>query len=200
MRKRVFAFLLVAVSLITLVGCKKTKKLIENEADAKEVIECPKENMFGLEKIALFEDRAVAVFDEKLCEGFEYDENDLDTFSLKGYLDEEEPGFHLTVENMVNIWPEEDKSSIELKDGHYIVTIIFPNKESYKEDPDEDFEILGLHISGMTIWITEETVELRYTARGYDIMWYYTQEFDRAKGKWEKVDEDEVSCMTTEID
>ena len=99
---------------------------------------------------------------------------------------------------MVEIWPEEDKSSIELKNGHYIVTIIFPNKESYKEDPDEDFEILGLHISGMTIWITEDTVELRYTARGYDIMWYYTQEFNRAKGKWEKVDEDEVSCMTTE--
>ena len=82
MMKRVFVFLLVAVTLITIVGCKKTKKLIENEADAKEVIECPKENMFGLEKIALFEDRAVAVFDEKLCEGFEYDENDLDTFSL----------------------------------------------------------------------------------------------------------------------
>ena len=120
MMKRVFVFLLVAVTLITIVGCKKTKKLIENEADAKEVIECPKENMFGLEKIALFEDRAVAVFDEKLCEGFEYDENDLDTFSLKGYLGKKNAGFSLTVENMVEIWPEEDKSSIELKNGHYI--------------------------------------------------------------------------------
>ena len=76
--------------------------------------------------------------------------------------------------------------------------VIFPNKESYKENPDEDFEIWALDIGGMEITFDEKSVELEYIARSYDIMWYYKQEFDRAKGKWEKVDEDEVGCMTSE--
>ena len=57
MFKRVMAFLLAVASLVTLAGCKKKKSLVENEKNAKEVIECPSDNMFGLEKVVVFEDR-----------------------------------------------------------------------------------------------------------------------------------------------
>ena len=30
-------------------------------------------------------------------------------------------------------------------------------------------------------------------------MWFYTQEFDRAKGQWTHVDEEEVAHMTEEM-
>jgi|GEM_PF-3094445 hypothetical protein len=200
MFKRVMAFLLAAASLVTLAGCKKKKSLVENEKDAKEVIECPSDNMFGLEKVVVFEDRAVAVFDEKISEDFEYDENNRYQFSLKSYLDVDEPGFRLVVDNMKNIWPNEDESKIELKDGHYVVTIIFPNKESYKEDPDEDFVILALDIGDFGIWLEDDSIRLHYIARGYDIMWYYDQVFNRKTGKWAHVDEDEVGCMTEALD
>lgn len=201
MLKRIMAFLLAAASLVTLAGCKKKKpSLVENEKNAKEVIECPSDNMYGLEKIVVFEDRAVAVFDEKICEDFEYDEHNSYPFSLKSYLDVDEPGFRLSVDNMVEIWPDEDESKIELKDGHYVVTIIFPNKESYKEDPDEDFVIVSMTIGGIYIRFDDSSIELEYVARGCDIMWYYTQEFNRKTGKWTNVDEDEVGCMTEAMD
>ena len=201
MLKRIVALMMAIISLAAIGGCKKkSEPLIENEKDAKEIIECSKENMFGLEKIAIFEDRAVAVFDEKICEDFEYDEKGRDDFSLKDYLGEEDPAFTIYVLNMKDIWPEEDKSSIELKDGHYVVTVIFPNKESYKENPDEDFEIWALDIGGMEITFDEKSVELEYIARSYDIMWYYKQVFSRTKGTWDHVDENEVDCMTEQID
>ena len=202
MFKKVVAFLLAAVTmaaLFTLTGCKKKKSLVENEKDALEVIECSSDNMAGLEKIVIFEDRAVAVFDEKISEDFEYDDNDVSgKFSLKHYLDKDDPGFDISVLNMKTIWPDENESSIELKDGHYVVTVIFPNKESYKEDPDEDFVILSIYIDGVRISFDDDSIELHYVARGYDIMWYYTQVFDRAKGKWAHVDEEEIYCMTSE--
>ena len=201
MLKRIVALMMAIISLAAIGGCKKkSEPLIENEMDAKEIIECSKENMFGLEKIAIFEDRAVAVFDEKICEDFEYDEKGRDDFSLKDYLGEEDPPFRIYVSNMKDIWPEEDKSSIELKDGHYVVTVIFPNKESYKENPDEDFEIWALDIGGMEIEIDTKSIELEYIARSYDIMWYYKQVFNRTKGTWDHVDEEEVGCMTEPLD
>ena len=200
MFKRVMAFLLAVASLVTLAGCKKKKSLVENEKNAKEVIECPSDNMFGLEKVVVFEDRAVAVFDEKISEDFAYDDNNRYQFSLKSYLGVDDPGFTLVVDNMVEIWPNEDESKIELKDGHYVVTIIFPNKESYKEDPDEDFVILALDIGDFGIWLEDDSIRLHYIARGYDIMWYYDQEFNRKTGKWDHVDEDEIGCMTEALD
>ena len=200
MLKRVMAFLLATVSLASLAGCKKSKPLVENEKDAKEVIECPKKNMVGLEKIVIFEDRAVAVFDKKICDDFDYDENNVsDDFNLKPYLDDDDPGFGIDVINLVELDSDEEESSIELIDGHYVVTVSFPNKEEYKEDPDEDFVIWYLYIDGVSISFDEDSIRLRYVARGYDIMWFYTQYFDRATGKWDHVDEEEEGCMTSEL-
>lgn len=197
MMKRMMALVLACVSLVSITGCKKSKVLVENEKDAKEVIECSSDNMYGLEKIVVFEDRAVAVFDQKICESFKYDENNSEEFSLKGYLGKKNPGFRAYVENMVDVYPNEDKSSIEVKNGHYVVTVIFPNKESYKEDPNEDFVIWALRIGDMDIEFNEKSIELEYVARGYDVMWYYKQNFDRSKGKWDHVDEERVSCETS---
>ena len=199
MLKRVVAIMLATVSLAAFAGCRKSEITIENEENAKEVIECSNENMFGLEKIVIFEDRAVAVFEEKICDGFEYDEKDGNDLSLKKYLDDDDPGFRLYVSNMVDIWPEKDEGRIELKNGHYIVTIIFPNKESYKQDPNEDFVIRSLYIGGINIDFDADSIQLRYVARGCDIMWFYTQEFDREKGQWTHVDEEEVTYMTEEM-
>lgn len=197
MMKRMMALVLACVSLVSITGCKKSKVLVENEKDAKEVIECSSDNMYGLEKIVVFEDRAVAVFDQKICESFKYDENNSEEFSLKGYLGKKNPGFQAYVENMVDVYPNEDKSSIEVKNGHYVVTVIFPNKESYKEDPNEDFVIWALRIGDMDIEFNEKSIELEYVARGCDVMWYYKQNFDRSKGKWDHVDEERVSCETS---
>lgn len=108
---------------------------------------------FLLAVITLF---AVAVFDEKICENFKYDENDRSAhgdFTLKNYLDKRKPGFSLNVTNLVN-----------------------SSKNLYSS-----------------------SIELSYVARGYDIMWYYTQVFDRSKGTWDSVNEDVVGCETQAV-
>ena len=147
MLKKVLAFLLAAVSLFSLAGCKNSVQSgeveINNEDEANEVIKCPNDNMFGLEKIAVFDDHVVVVFDKEICDDFEYDENDVSEygdFTLERYLDEEEPGFRARVKNLSYSGEKTYSSSIELKKGKYIVTVSFDIEGAYKEDPDEETE------------------------------------------------------------
>lgn len=203
MLKKALAFLLAAASLFAFAGCKNSAQSgevkIENEDGANEVITCPNDNMFGLEKIAVFDDHVVVVFDKEICDDFEYDENDVSEygdFTLERYLDEEEPGFRPWVKNLSYSGEKTYSSSIELKKGKYIVTASFDIEGAYKEDPDEDFEIYSVYIAGLDIEFREDTIELEYVARGNDIMWYYTQVFDRSEGTWGKVDERVVGCET----
>ena len=199
MLKRVLAFLLAATTLFMFAGCKDFGPLIENEDQAKEIIECPNDNMFGLEKIVVFEDRIVTVFDKKICDDFEYDEKNAGSdrnFTLERYLNEEKPGFRIDVSNLTYSGEESFSSSIEIKKGKYVVTAAYDNSEIYKSDPNKDFEIDGVYIGGFDISIYEDEIELDYVARGYDIMWYYKQVFDRSKGTWDNVDEEEIGCET----
>ena len=203
MLKKVLAFLLAAVSLFALAGCKNSVQSgevkIKNEDEANEVIKCPNDNMFGLEKIAVFDDHVVVVFDKELCDNFEYDENDVSehgNFTLERYLDEEEPGFRPWVRNLNYSGEKTFSSSIELKKGKYIVTASFDIEGAYKEDQNEGFEIYSVYIAGLDIKFREGTIELNYLARGNDIMWDYTQVFDRSNGTWGKVDERVIGCET----
>lgn len=202
MLKRAVAFLLVVISLFAFASCKDFGALIENEESAKEVIVFPKDNMFGLEKIAIFEDRAVAVFDEKTCDNFEYDENDLDDhgdYTLKRYLKKDDPGFKLYVKNLTYEATKSFRSTIKLKKGKYVVTVAFDNKESNKVDPRLPFEIWGFDIDEVFILIFEDSIELKYIARQPDVMWIYEHKYDRTKGTWNTVDEEKVGFDLSKI-
>ena len=199
MFKRTLAVFLAAVSLFSFASCKKSELIIENEDAAEDVIECTNDNMFGLEKIVVFEDHVVVVLDKKICDDFKYDENDWSAkgnYTLERYLDEEDPKFKLTVINFAPGYDKDCSSSIEVKNEKYVVTVSFDNDESHKEDPNEDFKIYCVWIGDFDIEFDEETVEMEYIARGCDIMFFYTQVYDRSAKTWSRVNENVVGCET----
>ena len=65
MRKSI-SLILAAAMLFTLVSCGRYK--IDNIEYALKVCDCSRENMFGLEQVAVFDDRIVVVFDKKTCD------------------------------------------------------------------------------------------------------------------------------------
>ncbi|MBQ5769201.1 MAG: hypothetical protein IIV94_10040, partial [Clostridiales bacterium] len=106
MFKRLLAFLLAAVALFSFSSCKiETVNIAEeiNESAAQEVIECPNDNMIGLEKIVIFEDHVVVVLDKQICDDLKYDENEwvgnANNYTLERYLDEEDPKFSVHITN-----------------------------------------------------------------------------------------------------
>lgn len=61
--KKLFAVILLLVTALAFTACGSYK--VEGEKNAKDVYTCSDKNMLGLEKIVVFEDRIVMVFDRK---------------------------------------------------------------------------------------------------------------------------------------
>ena len=199
MFKRLLAFLLAAVALFSFSSCKiETVNIAEeiNESAAQEVIECPNDNMIGLEKIVIFEDHVVVVLDKQICDDLKYDENEwvgnANNYTLERYLDEEDPKFSVHITNYRSNY----SSSIEVINDKYVATVAFDKIDFKMEDPDKAIKIRGVRIGDFEIEFDEEKIELEYIATGCDIMCFYTQVYDRSAKTWSSVREDRVGCET----
>lgn len=199
MFKRLLAFLLAAVALFSFSSCKiETVNIAEeiNESAAQEVIECPNDNMIGLEKIVIFEDHVVVVLDKQICDDLKYDENEwvgnANNYTLERYLDEEDSKFSVHITNYRSNY----SSSIEVINDKYVATVAFDKIDFKMEDPDKAIKIRGVRIGDFEIEFDEEKIELEYIATGCDIMCFYTQVYDRSAKTWSSVREDRVGCET----
>ena len=199
MFKILLAFLLAAVALFSFSSCKiETVNIAEeiNESAAQEVIECPNDNMIGLEKIVIFEDHVVVVLDKQICDDLKYDENEwvgnANNYTLERYLDEEDPKFSVHITNYRSNY----SSSIEVINDKYVAIVAFDKIDFKMEDPDKAIKIRGVRIGDFEIEFDEEKIELEYIATGCDIMCFYTQVYDRSAKTWSSVREDRVGCET----
>ena len=204
MFKRLLALLLAAVALFSFSSCKKSEPVVEtvniaeeiNESAAHEVIECPNDNMIGLEKIVIFEDHVVVVLDKQICDDLKYDKNkwvgNAYDYTLEKYLDEEDPKFSVHITNYRSNY----SSSIEVIKDKYVATVAFDKIDFKMEDPDKAIKIRGVRIGDFEIEFDEEKIELEYIATGCDIMCFYTQVYDRSAKTWSSVDERVVGCET----
>ena len=159
MFKRLLAFLLAAVALFSFSSCKiETVNIAEeiNESAAQEVIECPNDNMIGLEKIVIFEDHVVVVLDKQICDDLKYDENEwvgnANNYTLERYLDEEDPKFSVHITNYRSNY----SSSIEVINDKYVATVAFDKIDFKMEDPDKAIKIRGVRIGDFEIEFDEE--------------------------------------------
>lgn len=190
MFKKVVAFLLAAVMLatmFTLTGCKKSFK-IENEKDAKKVYSFPLDNKFGLERIAVFDDRAVVVLDKKICDSFE----DLDIRPDQEFPNREEY-FFLDISNRNHPYPDPCTSEVEVTEGKYVVTICYDNNPRYKRTAEHDYEISGIRLGYIHIGLYYTSVEI--SCGGYNddrSTWYFIQRY--SLGKWQEPERGENPC------
>lgn len=114
--RRLLAVILVIVSVFALASCSRRYQ-VEGEKDALKVYTCSKRNMAGLEKIVMFEDRIVVVFDKKASDGSEYG-IDFDKAALKQDL--------YTDAKITGITALEGSSRVELIDDmKFTVTMQF---------------------------------------------------------------------------
>lgn len=65
MRKSL-SVMLITIMLFVLASCGSYK--VDGVENALKAYSCPKDNMFGLEQVVLFEDRIVTVFDKKISD------------------------------------------------------------------------------------------------------------------------------------
>ena len=177
-RVKLFSMVLVMTLILFLAGCSAPPITIEGEENAKAVYTCSPDNMFGLERIVIFQTETVVVFDMQKCDlkGYGGSLSDVTVENLK---------VHVSMDNADGIW--NISSKIEVRDGKYIVTN--HSYEARKYDPDKDVTLESITVNGKTVFINDGSFYLIYT-RNSDggKMKTYTQKYDPVKGTWGKIE------------
>ena len=189
MKTRLLSIVLVLALIVSLAGCSAPPITIEGEENAKAVYTCSPDNMFGLERIVIFQTETVVVFDMQKCDlkGYGGSLSDVTVENLK---------VHVSMDNADGIW--NISSKIEVRDGKYIVT-----NHSYEDrryDPDKDVTLESITVNGKTVFINDGSFYLIYT-RNSDggKMKTYTQKYDPVKGTWGKIEHSVNDVPATEL-
>lgn len=177
MKKVVLFFPLLAV-LVFLMGCGSENIKIAGEDEAWKVYTYPSNNMFGVEKIVLFEDCAVAVFDVKKCdagyvplESVDTDKNSIASVHLDN-LSQYKRG----------------ESTLEKRNGKYVITARASYDEANKRDNSLPVHAVGLTFEYGNIWCYEDRTYLQYTnTDNSEITEISYQNYYLDSGKWEKI-------------
>ena len=115
---------------------KTAEYIVDNEDKAQKVITCPDDNILGLEKIVLFENRMTAVFDKKTSDNS-------DGFFKKG-----NKGIEYLWFSFNNLSPMETKYDLTKEDGRYILEASCQYDASDLIDPEREVKITRLFIKG----------------------------------------------------
>ena len=181
MKKYSVIYRLIILTLICFViaGCGDKDHppiMIEGEEDARAVYGCPNNNMFGLEKVVLFDKSAVIVFDKTLCDkGRKYG----------GLLEAGENNTIKTYCSMHNVSAYTNFGTIEERDGRYVVTAGVKYSDADLYDPEEDAFIEGVTVGQKSVYIKDGSFYLIYLENtSDDEMTFYTQEYDPASDTW----------------
>lgn len=177
-RVKLFSMVLVMTLILFLAGCSKPPITIDGEENAKAVYACSPNNMFGLERIVIFETEVVVVFDMVKCD-------------MNGYggslskATNENIDVYVSMDNADGIWNISNK--IETRDGKYIVT-----KHCYearKYDPDKDVTVESISVNGKSVFINDGSFHLIYMKNIDDDSYEtYSQIYDSANGTWGKIE------------
>lgn len=177
-RVKLFSMVLVMTLILFLAGCSAPPITIEGEENAKAVYACSPNNMFGLERIVIFQTEVVVVFDMVKCD-------------MNGYggslskATNENIDVYVSMDNADGIWNISNK--IETRDGKYIVT-----KHCYearKYDPDKDVTVESISVNGKSVFINDGSFHLIYMKNIDDDSYEtYSQIYDSANETWGKIE------------
>ena len=177
-RVKLFSMVLVMTLILFLAGCSKPPITIDGEENAQAVYACSPDNMFGLERIVIFQTEVVVVFDMAKCD-------------MNGYggslskATNENIDVYVSMDNADGIWNISNK--IETREGKYIVT-----KHCYearKYDPDKDVTVESITVNGKSVFINDGSFHLIYMKNVDDDSYEtYSQIYDSENGTWGKIE------------
>ena len=189
MRRNLYNFitLISLVCIFALSACGGDKVdgayKVDGEEQAVRIYTCPADNMFGLEKAVVFEDRVIAVFDKGIIDKSEY-------ISLSYDQEKNEISAAADLSNLSQY--RNPLSTIEEKDGKYIVTMMFEYDEDNKIDPDKNIEVTGFNVLGGNVDFNDGNLKLLYSIQGGECFDDFWQDYSESTGKWGEIQHETV--------
>ena len=178
--KRIIAALLIITALFTLASCGSTYK-VESEKDALKVYSCSCNNMLGLEKIAIFKNRVVTVFDKKTMDKSRY------TMQAKEIAKSGQFSTSAVLTGNANY---ECKSGFYIDGSKYIVLSVFNfNGDNKIIDPALGITVDHIDIENWTIYLNNGSFKLSCSEAVPDAYMVYTQEYNAGTKKWSKINQ-----------
>lgn len=154
----------------------ESEYIVDNEDKAQKVITCSHRNLFGIEKVVLFEDRAVAVFDKNTCDK---------CGCFIGQGNDAIQNIWFSFNNLSGI---EAQFNISEDQGKYILDAACQYEESDLIDPNREVKITGFGIKGMKEYMTVDILagdlEINFSEENHDT---HTMYYDASEKTWSDV-------------
>ncbi len=164
-------------------ACSAGEYKVQNEENAIVVYECSDNNMLGLEKTVVFEDKVFIIFDKKINDRYKYGH-------LANVLDHgiDRAFGYVSLSNVSGSCTGVD--SIDIVDGRYVVTLSY-SYEKYIVDPNEPCEVVGAGVSDADIRFNNGDLELSYSLSGGECEEVFVQTYNKKTAKWSAVEKEQ---------
>ena len=176
--KRLLFFVLIVFNVCMLMACGKSDYKVENEQNAQTVYTCSNDNMLGLEKVVVFQDRVIAVFDKDKCDNSQFG-------GLEGGVGSDKKNTSVKLTNLMKY--KTKKSTIIIDGNKYIATTEFEYEDEDKVDPDADVEVEGVYVMERSIEFNNGNIRLFCSIPGGDCFDDYWQDYDKSSNKWGEI-------------
>ena len=149
---------------------------IGNEDKAQKVITCSHRNLFGIEKLVLFEDRVAAVFDKNTCD------------KCGCFIGQGNDAIQYIWVSFNNLSGIEAQFNITEDQGKYILDAACQYEESDLIDPNREVKITGFGIKGMKEFMSVDIfagdLEINFSEENHDT---HTMYYDASEKTWSDV-------------
>lgn len=154
----------------------ESEYIIGNEDKAQKVITCSHRNLFGIEKIVLFEDRVAAVFDKNTCD------------KCGCFIGQGNDAIQYIWVSFNNLSGIEAQFNISEDQGKYILDAACQYEESDLIDPNREVKITGFGINGVKESIYADILagdlEINFSEENHDT---HTMYYDASEKTWSEV-------------
>lgn len=149
---------------------------VDNEDKAQKVITCSHRNLFGIEKVVLFGDRVVAVFDKNTCD------------KCGCFIGQGNDAIQYIWVSFNNLSGIEAQFNITEDQGKYILDAACQYEESDLIDPNREVKITGFGIKGVKesiyVDILADDLEIGFSEENRDTHKMY---YDVSENTWSEV-------------
>ena len=154
----------------------ESEYIIGNEDKAQKVITCSHRNLFGIEKVVLFEDRVAAVFDKNTCD------------KCGCFIGQGNDAIQYILVSFNNLSGIEAQFNITEDQGKYILDVACQYEESDLIDPNREVKITGFGIIGVKESIYADILagdlEIGFSEENHDTHKMY---YDASEKTWSAV-------------
>lgn len=149
---------------------------VDNEDKAQKVITCSHRNLFGIEKVVLFEDRVAAVFNKNTCD------------KCGCFIGQGNDAIQYIWVSFNNLSGIEAQFNITEDQGKYILDAACQYEESDLIDPNREVKITGFGIKGVKesiyVDILAGDLEIGFSEENHDTHKMY---YDASEETWSEV-------------